>query len=43
MAWGSLGECERRCVRSVEVETEMLGESSTSFEECVKLCKSGLA
>ena len=43
MAWGPLDECERRCARRVELEAEILGESTVSFEECVKLCKSALA
>jgi hypothetical protein len=31
------------CARRVELETEILGDSVTSFEECVKMCKSTLA
>jgi hypothetical protein len=28
------------CARRIELETEILGDSTISFEECVKLCKS---
>ena len=39
--WGVKPEdCERMCARRIELETEILGDSTTSFEECVKLCKS---
>jgi hypothetical protein len=33
-------DCEKMCTRRIELETEILGDSTTSFEECVKLCKS---
>jgi hypothetical protein len=36
-------DCERMCIKRVELETEMLGDSTTSFEECVRLCKSASA
>ena len=33
-------ECERMCIRRIELETEILGDSTTSFEECMKQCMS---
>ena len=39
--WGvKRGDCERMCARRIELETEMLGDSTTGFDECVRLCKS---
>jgi hypothetical protein len=31
------------CARRIELETEILGDSVTSFEECVKRCLSASA
>jgi hypothetical protein len=39
--WGVRPEdCERMCTKRIELEMETLGDSVTSFEECVKQCMS---
>lgn len=36
-------DCEKLCRKRVELEVEILGESSVNYEECLRLCRSAFA
>jgi hypothetical protein len=40
---GASVDCERMCRKRVELETEILGDSSVSYEECLRECMSASA